>query len=707
MLILAAACVAVYWPAWVPRTTFSGMDFLNLLYPQAFLVRNAFAAGEIPLWNWYTWNGSPLLAAMQSAPLYPPMWLTLLLPIPWALQLNVLVHLVIAGMGAVMIAERMLRVRAPIAVIAGIIYSCSGFLFGHLEQVNSIAAMSWAPWILLFSAELLEGKRRTLLLSLICGAALVAGHPQHVVLAIFFAELYALAWLAMGIAGRKRPQITRFFFLQGAYIVAGMLAAAQLLPTQELSSLSERVWPYDDPNEPALKWKFLPALIVPRFFNALANSPGQPLGYSELGLYAGVLGALLGFAGIVVALKQRPRNLPVIAVLVVSLLYALGRSGFITPIAFTVLPFLGQSRGAARALNVFMLVFAALAALGGQWFLMRLAAERARHFAIAFIALVLVLDFAITHRVELRHRLVSSAILNAAEPAKTINRLGATAPHRLYRFMMHDSDYYLDSSQRGVGQRAKRIQPNMNILWGIATIDGYEEGLLPPRHLANFLRRYNRNLRFATPDTALLGLLGSNQMITDILQVNHPTARKIRETEDLAIWQGGPSGNWFLDKKTLLTTAPAAKTANCYWSQTLRGGYSYDPPGQVSLEHPYGKLNASNFEDAARASGLRVTRVRTNGLEVQLAPGPPREILFLQTCFPGWKLEVTRGPDVYGQSESPVFSSWHLPAQAAPSPARFTYSPFSFRLGMFVSLAAMTVVFITATRRFRTPTQSA
>ena len=131
---ISVVVAVVYAPAWVPWRTFSGMDFLNLLYPHAVLVKRAFVAGEFPLWNWYSWGGSPLLAAMQGAALYPPMWLALCLPLPYGLQMLNFAHLVWAGLGVWFVARRLFDLPAIPSVYAGVAFGAAHFFSGTLSR---------------------------------------------------------------------------------------------------------------------------------------------------------------------------------------------------------------------------------------------------------------------------------------------------------------------------------------------------------------------------------------------------------------------------------------------------------------------------------------------------------------------------------------------------------------------------------------------
>ena len=105
----AAALVAVYGPALDPSRTFAGMDFLNMVLPEVAVARGSLSQGALPLWNWYSWGGCPLLATSLAALAYPPTWAALAmtalgLPLTYALQLDVFAHLLWAGLGVARLA---------------------------------------------------------------------------------------------------------------------------------------------------------------------------------------------------------------------------------------------------------------------------------------------------------------------------------------------------------------------------------------------------------------------------------------------------------------------------------------------------------------------------------------------------------------------------------------------------------------------------
>lgn len=728
--------------AFLPDATFAGMDFVNLALPEAGLAARALAAGRIPLWNWWHWGGCPLLAPMQAALAYPPTWVVQALAaatgrLPWAMQLGVLVHLAWAAIGAMLLARRVSGAGAVAAAYAGAAFAGGGFVFGHLEQTMHVNAFAWTPWVILTAFRLAATGRGAVALAACVAMGLLSGHPQGLVLTLLFAGP-AAAWVAWDSgteagdhASRRIPTAAK---AMGALILGIAFAAIQVLPTRELAPLSERVWPWPDPMQPALSWKHLPALVIPRFFNGLAGTSARPLGFTELGLYAGLLTTPLALAGLIAVwrapARREARALSMAAA--AALLFALGAEGGMAPWLSQTVPLLGQSRGAARALAVFALVHAVMAAAGlhalAEW-LARRPFPKIAVAAPAVAVVALVADLAIVHRPELRARLVDASVLRAAAPPAGLPRPSPAGPGRVHRLFARDSDFDLDDRATAVRARLTRLQPGLNAPpltpGGVATLDGYEQGLLPTRAWANFLRRYNRNLRQSKPDASLLAMAGAAAVFAEL-----PVAA------DGAPWTAAGPGTgmagdgstaaytsspapvpWFVtDRDSPPTSAPAGFDLQLSRTDlpatgpvTAAGTAPFrEPPWSTAESRPH-VYSAAAPPVPARAQRFVVTAIEPNGLHIRESLPPtgagagPGDALWLSPPYPGWKALAADGRAIPGAltAAAPIF--WRVaPASAGrPAIARIAFQPFSFRLGMFISLAALAAVAASAVSRFR------
>jgi hypothetical protein len=104
LLILAATVLAVFPKVALGLNTFFYRDFGTLGYPGGHYFLEILLHGELPLWNSYSHCGTPYLAQMGQW--YPFSWLCVLLPMPWAANFSMLVHLLLGGWGMYSLARR-------------------------------------------------------------------------------------------------------------------------------------------------------------------------------------------------------------------------------------------------------------------------------------------------------------------------------------------------------------------------------------------------------------------------------------------------------------------------------------------------------------------------------------------------------------------------------------------------------------------------
>ncbi|HEX3730664.1 MAG TPA: hypothetical protein VHV47_12715, partial [Opitutaceae bacterium] len=192
----------------------SGLVFGSRLgdMPEQFVPWRAFAAdsvraGHLPLWNPYTYAGEPFLGGFQSALLYPPNALFLVLPLARALNLSILAHLLLLGWGLYRWAAR--RGLHPLAALAGAaVLVLGGSVYPHIYagHLSNLCAMAWAPWILGGLESGWTMRRRAGWFEASAGICLqiLSGHVQYVFLTGVAAGLQALLWSATDRAARRR-----------------------------------------------------------------------------------------------------------------------------------------------------------------------------------------------------------------------------------------------------------------------------------------------------------------------------------------------------------------------------------------------------------------------------------------------------------------------------------------------------------------------
>ena len=339
----------------------------------------ALAAGELPLWTPDLYMGAPLLANPQIGALYPPNWLTIPLNAPDSIRVSVLLHVTWATLGVYWLARRAVMLSALPALIAALIFGLGGYTGAHVEQINQLQGLAWMPWLfLLLHLALRRPSRYLPLMGAAWALQLLSGHTQTVFISGVGLGIYTLVWVITERRSASLAYLRPFALILVAGIIGVMLAAPQLIPTQELIALSNRG---DGLNAQEATAFSLPPTLIGR--GLLPSYDAQP--FTEYVGYLGVIGLGLAVIG---AFSAGRRRWPWVALLVVGVVFALGRY---TPVYLLLaeLPGFNLFRVPARWLALFTLGGALLAGLGVQALQTRHASWRAVVVALVAISLLM------------------------------------------------------------------------------------------------------------------------------------------------------------------------------------------------------------------------------------------------------------------------------------------------------------------------------
>lgn len=365
-LALLLILTGVYWKLVLSRqyTWLDAPDIAHHEIPRFQFQAREWSQGRIPLWDPHQWFGQPLLGQMTGAA-YPPNWAFFLLAgrharlrqgeLHWYF---VLVHL-LAAVNAYALC-RHLKCSRTASLTGGVLFSVGGFL-GLADWPVVMNGAVWAPLVLLFLLRSVEGVQ-PLSSAALSGAALglawLSGHhevPTYVSLAA------AGAW-AFFILRRGRPDWRIAGLAALSILFAGLAGGLQLVPGVEFGRLALRWAGVETP----LGWKDpVPYIVHSRYSQAPSSLAGilAPGFYQHASPFLGAAGALLAALGVIL----RPRELAprlLLALAVAGLLTALGGWTLLHGLLYALLPVLEKVRVPARAVVVFSLAAAPLAALG-------------------------------------------------------------------------------------------------------------------------------------------------------------------------------------------------------------------------------------------------------------------------------------------------------------------------------------------------------
>ena len=559
----------------------AGGDLQTYFFPYWTAAARAFQAGRLPLWNPDLFAGAPLLANSQAGVFYPLNW-----PLWWlsgpslagmarSLHWSVLLHLSLAAVNAAILA-RCLGLTPWGAALSGLLYAGSGYLGIHVEHLNQLQGLAWLPLVLLpgIRNEKLEirSERGTAVslpspLSVSALALIVlAGHTQMA----FIAVVGLVTWVvgcALGVMGcgvrptTHNPQpVTKFYVLRLIlyflpFAIAGLIAAAQLLPTVELSRYSMRSGglPWREAVSFSVRpWELVRALVPPYV---------TPLLLPEAVAYIGLAGMVLAAWGAWGAL--RARNLYSLALILLGGVGVFCALGGYNPLYLAAVrlgvPGFVHFRAPVRFLALYVLAAALLAGMGFESLFVTTETQRIqrnlnKNLRVSVVKLApLILT-----------GLICAELLWAAEQ---MPHAGATTP-RAYTDLRPATAHLVAAASTSIAQgeppgrflsitptlfeagdeadieavygvalspdalwayqvavkQREVLAPNLPLAFQVPAVDGYDGGLLPLRHYVAFSQlflpegtldgRLRENLT-AIPEGRWLSLLGVRFLMTD------------------------------------------------------------------------------------------------------------------------------------------------------------------------------------------------
>ncbi len=269
ILLLAAWPFVFFWTAALRQGVFAFGDISLFFYPTHLAYADALHQLRLPLWEPRILDGFPLFAEGQIGALFPSHLLLYgLLPIDIATNYDILSLVAFVAVGTYLFV-RALKLHPASAALAAFAFSAGGFFVPRLQHMSILATASWMPW-LLWGWEKYQAApdRKTrlrwfALLALFSGIQLLGGHPQFALLSAVLVALYSVVrWRSDESAPAQRNWFFEYFDLTRLvpvvlfFAIGGALAAVQLLPTFELSSLTDRA-----------------TGLLPKFFTAFSLRP--------------------------------------------------------------------------------------------------------------------------------------------------------------------------------------------------------------------------------------------------------------------------------------------------------------------------------------------------------------------------------------------------------------------------------------------------
>jgi hypothetical protein len=675
-LFLALVTICLFWPLlFQDRILFFGdisLYFTPLLHFQR---AEVVGQGRLPLWNPQILCGTPFVGNPQVWPLYPSSLLLYALSAERVTGITGAIHVFWAALGTY--AFLLLRGRSrPAALLGAVSWAFGAVLVSKMQFPNMVQAASWLPWLLLACEGVLcrPGPARSVLLGLVVGPALLAAHPQMVLLQCYL----GFAFVLWRLSSLKEDRRRRSACLVMGFVLGLGLAAAQLLPTLELVRHSVRP---DLPLEKANSFILPPYAVLTNFLapNFYGNPalPGNPYvgrgNFWEPCCYIGVLPFLLFLCSVLFRSREAETRFWLLAGLV-GVWLAVGRDAWLFGLAFQILPGINRFHDAARFLIPATFALACLAASGLDT-VMKSLRRRPRSYAAAVVLLLTVIDvtgFSRTLNPTIDARELHDAIGSGDRQVPTEGRLFQTDESRIWGAFVSYRTYEALSDR---GQRRAFLQslaPNLSLLSGWRSSDGYEPVRLAVIDI----------LLKPVKDAARNGTLEPTDARLDLLAVNR-----------LASWNRVPG-------RTRLVPRPSGsrRSRAALWLDWQNVGSAADAFTMLNGGEWKGLplvTDGARFEASLRRTEFRSLRLRvvdTSPVSVEImlpSPHPPGLVALADVGFPGWTVTTD------GKAADPLCINGAFRGVVVGTDARlvrWTFASNPWRVGLFISLLTVGIM---------------
>jgi hypothetical protein len=344
-------------------------DFRAYHFPLASFIAKSFSRGELPLWDPYSYCGTPFYANIQAQLFYPPTLIAILASnslapghLLYLLELQLIGHALLAGIFTYWLLRRL--GLGPVAATTGAtVYQLGAFFASQTEHLGAIDTAAWLPLALWCVVALSQNPRPVYVaaLALAFGMSLLAGMPAVAAVVVGAAILVALAYIAF----REAPAKLLLYVL-GASAWGFLLAGVQLLPTLELTRRSVAQYRSDFmAGHGGLPLQSLVSLVLPNHYSVFDLShyslPHDP---THVYTYCGIVGLVLAAIG---AARRSRVAWIFLSVAIVAAFAMLGEFTRAGKLALTILPHAVQSVVYPEEfLALFTMGVAVLAGLGSH-----------------------------------------------------------------------------------------------------------------------------------------------------------------------------------------------------------------------------------------------------------------------------------------------------------------------------------------------------
>lgn len=291
-----------FFPPWsalygMPVKNNAMPDIIGQIYPWKHLTIATWKLGQVPLWNPYSFGGTPHAGNYQSAVFSPMNILFFMLPEVHAWSLLILLQPLMAGF-FMYICLRSFLLSREASVLGSVAFMFCGFITVWMAYGTLAYAALFLPLSLYSINRYLSGQRwQAVLLSISVAFSFVSGHFQ-ISLYVFSYIIFYLCFRV--VASKTRARVFPLFAFLGAGI---LLAAPQIFPAMSAYAASGRSSSFGKGE--IIPWSYLITLFSPDFYGNPVTRNDWFGHYAEWASFIGVTPLLLVSLAFIMKHKDR------------------------------------------------------------------------------------------------------------------------------------------------------------------------------------------------------------------------------------------------------------------------------------------------------------------------------------------------------------------------------------------------------------------
>jgi len=242
-MILLLAVLAANWQLVFLQ---SGLewDMMNFWMPWRYYMSECYNNGIVPLWDPYTQSGYPVHGDLQG-PAYSPEAILVSFLFGqniYVLNYSFVFYLFVAAVGMYKLAH-FFTCKKEVSILAGIIYSTSGFNVAHGHYFYIIVSMALIPFIFYYFFKILDKGTyaHSLKFSLLIFWHITTGNPSFLIISAYLmlaVFIFYLAWkIKSGLGPDILPAVKR---LAAVFILSLLMALPVIYNAMQIIPLTTR-----------------------------------------------------------------------------------------------------------------------------------------------------------------------------------------------------------------------------------------------------------------------------------------------------------------------------------------------------------------------------------------------------------------------------------------------------------------------------------